>query len=74
MIEQFDIFHRDSDGGTAWRWLQVATTIEDAKEQVRKLSVVNPGEYMIFDQTREIKTFINARAKARSAFGSGGLS
>jgi hypothetical protein len=56
MIEQFDIFHRDSYGGLAWRWLQVASTIEDAKEQVRQLSVVKPGEYMIFDQAREIKT------------------
>jgi hypothetical protein len=69
MIEQFDIFHRDSDGGMAWRWLQVATTIEDAKEQVRKLSVVKPGEYMIFDQAREIKTFINAKGKAHTSSG-----
>ena len=68
--EQFDIFHRDSDGGMAWRWLQVASTIEDAKEQVRKMSALKPGEYMIFDQAREIKTFINARAKANSGSGS----
>jgi hypothetical protein len=54
----------------AWRWLQVATTIEDAKEQVRKMSALKPGEYMIFDQAREITTFINARAKSNGGSGS----
>jgi hypothetical protein len=64
MIEQFDIFHRDSDLDMPWKWVQVANTIEDAKVQVRELSVIKPGEYLILDRGRRIKTFIHTRAEA----------
>lgn len=60
MVFNFDIFKIDPIGNVLWR--ESAENFVAAQTQVAKLSMVAPGEYMIFNQKTQQKIVIDLAA------------
>jgi hypothetical protein len=57
MSFKFDIFHIESQGSPIWR--AAASDLHSAKEKVKELSAVYPGEYFLFDQATATRLPVN---------------
>jgi hypothetical protein len=62
MLAPLDIF-KIQDGTYVWK--AAAESFEVAKSKVEQLAMNAPGEYMIFSQTTQNKTFIHDGATTR---------
>lgn len=51
MQAPFDLLRRDPDG--SFIWLEAAADLVRARARLRELASRIPGEYVLFDQTRQ---------------------
>jgi hypothetical protein len=54
MAPPFDIFHPETSGSVLW--LESTATLADARARVQQIAVRSPGEYLLLNQKREIKS------------------
>jgi hypothetical protein len=53
MLSPFDILKKTSEG--SFRWFEAVNDFESANIRIEELSVLSPGEYVVFDQrTRSV--------------------
>jgi hypothetical protein len=65
MIRKFDIFRLENEAKV--RWLEVAASLQDAKNRLQQLAVNAPGSYIIWDSDTGEKHFINLLGVAASS-------
>jgi hypothetical protein len=51
MQTSFDLLRRDPDG--SFIWLEAATDMASARARLRELACRVPGEYVLFDHTKQ---------------------
>jgi hypothetical protein len=51
MRTPFDLLRRDPDG--SFIWLEAAADLAQARTRLRELASRNPGDYVLFDHTRQ---------------------
>jgi len=48
----FDVFRKDADGNAVW--LGCDATLETARDRLEQFAIGLPGEYFVFDQSRQL--------------------
>jgi hypothetical protein len=67
MIPPYDIFRTEPNGSS--RWLEAASTLDDAKARIQAMAAIAPGEYLIVSQrtgNRLVMKFNGADEAAKS--------
>lgn len=48
MIPPYDIFRTEPNGSS--RWVEAASTLDEAKARIQAMAAISPGEYLIVSQ------------------------